>query len=154
MEQRPGGGLRMTAVMQEPVDYSSYYLKAKAERDRKQRERDDSDRRFFAGLRAEQERNMPRIKREEERAWRAIYWMPRKGPISNDVWERIRCRSSKPAMWPELTYSARIRVEQEAEAPVNEGILGLGLLGTIRDLFFEEKKKREAARILNRPALF
>jgi hypothetical protein len=149
MEQRPGGGLRMTAVMQEPVDYSSYYLKAKAERDRIQREKEDSDRRFFAWLRTEQEMERPRIKREEERVWRALCWTPRKEPISSDAWERIRRRSSKPAMWPELTSSARIRVEQEAEAPVR-----LGLLGTIRDLFFEEEKKREAARILNRPALF
>jgi len=147
----------MTEAMQEPVDYSSYYLKAKAERDRKQREREASDRRFFAELRAKQERERPKIKMEEEKVWEALSWRAKEAPISDSKWEEIRRHAAKPSFGPEMT-TARAEAEAEATSPVDRGIFGFGLLGVVRkqlwQLTEQSAKERERLRKLNRAAIF
>ena len=145
----------MTETMKEPVDYGAYYREAKAERDRAQAEKEREDREFFANLRAKQERERPRIKMEEEKVWEALSWRAKETPLSDLRWEKIRRRASLPSMGPEMTTA---RAEAEAEAPVDQGIFGFGLLGSVRELVWEEieksEKKREAARILNRAEIF
>ena len=157
MEQKPGGGLTMTETMQQPTDYGMYYREKKAERDRIQREKEASDRKFFAELRAKQERERPKIKMEEEKVWEALSWRAKEMPLSDSRWEKIRRRATLPSFGPEMT-TARAEAEAEAVAPVDQGILGLGILNSIinrlTQLTEQSAKERERLRKLNRPSIF
>ena len=147
----------MTAVMKEPVDYGAYYREAKAERDRARAQKEQEDREFATKLRADQARMDAEYAPKSEKAWEALSWRAKETPISDLRWEKIRHRASLPSMGPEMT-TARAEAEAEAEAPVDQGIFGFGLLGSVRELVWEEieksEKKREAARILNRAEIF
>jgi len=157
MEQKHGGGLGITAVMQESVDYSSYYLKAKAKRDRAQVQKEREDREFFAKLRRDQARMDREYAPKAEKAWENLQWGTRKRPVSDTQWEEIKRRAGAPSMGLEMT-TTRAEAEAEATAPIDQGILGLGLLGAVRKLVWEEieksEKKREAAKNLNRATIF
>lgn len=157
MEQKHGGGLGMAAVMQSPVDHLSYYLEAKAKRDRAQAEKEREDREFATKLRRDQARMDAEYAPKAEKAWENLQWGTRKRPVSDAQWGEIKRRAGVPSMGLEMT-TARAEAEAEAVAPVDQGILGLGILSLARtrveQLTRQHEKEMGRIRILTRPAIF
>ena len=142
--EKHGGGLGMTAAMQQPVDYGAYYRKAKVERDRARAQKEREDREFAIKLRADQARMDAEYAPKLKRVQRNLQWWSDKRQISDLRWQKIQRRASKPCFGLEMT-TARAEAEAEATAPVDQGILGLGILSTIRNRLAQitEQSERE-----------
>lgn len=157
MELKHGGGLRMTATMQQPVNHAENFMKEKAKRDRAQAERERRDHEFAVKLRADQMKMDAEYGPRTEKAWEALQWQARERPVSDAQWKETQKRAGTPSMGLEMT-DTRARAVAEATAPVDQGILGLGILSTIRNRLTQitEQSEREGERLrkLNRPSIF
>lgn len=161
MGQKPGGGYEIRALAEDRdhswlEGFSKNYEKKRAEEMERRREGARIDEEHWAKSKA----NVARMEREYapllKKVQKNMQWWPDEEPIPNSKWEEIQRGASEPSMGLEMT-DTRARAVAEANRP-DQGIFGFGLLGAVRKLVGGEieksEEKREAARLLNRGALF
>ena len=139
-------------------DFDANYQRERVEAERKRQEKENQDAEHWARTRAIRAREDIEYAQKAKKVWQNLSWRTRKRPITGTQWEKIRRRATKPCMWPEITSEARVRVDAEAEAPVDQGILGLDILSSIRNrltqVVEQQEKERERIRRLKRPSIF
>jgi len=138
-------------------NYGADYRRNMAEAEKKRAEQERQDAAYWAKKDMERKAADIVYAAKAEKVWENLQTEAKKRPISDERWEGIKRRAGLPCMGEEMTY-ARAEAEAEATSPVDRGIFGLGILSSIRKLVLQEleqsEKRREAARILNRPAIF
>jgi hypothetical protein len=162
MEEKPGGGLRMSEIMRDAGrdwldNFDANYRMKTAEAEKKRAEQERQDATYWTKKDVERKAADIVYAAKAERVWENLQTEAKKRPISDERWEGIKRRAGMPSMGEEMTY-ARAEAEAEATSPVDRGIFGLGILSSIRKLVLQEieqsEKRREAARVLNRAAIF
>lgn len=152
----------MTATMRDDdkswlEGFAKNYKEERAEAERKRWAKERENAAHWARVRENQREMDVKYAPKLESVQRNLQWWADEKPVSNSRWEKIRRRSALPSFGPEMS-TARMEAEAEAEAPIDQGILGLGILSSIRKIFQQEleqsDKKLEAERLRSRPHIF